>query len=86
MKIDKGIPIPPSPSGRYANRYDFRLVESGDSIWTPTHLKRKAVTTAFYKWKKKTETDLVTVSRQVDESDPGGPGYRIWFITEGEAP
>ena len=85
MKIDSDVPIPkPHPSAARPGRLTdaLRKMTNGDSLWVATVAERSTVRKMFWKLKKRGETSMIMISRQVYEDDPNGPGYRLWIVNE----
>ena len=81
MEKFENIPTPPDTR----RKFDFTQFNSGSSTHVKTDRERKNVLIAFKYWSQHTpegkrRKGAYATSRKVDDTDPAGPGYRIWFL------
>lgn len=81
LERQTGITAPPAK--KRAKSYNFEEFQLGDSTHVKTAEERRNILVAFKYWAKNTEkkSHRYVTSRKVDETDPSGPGYRIWFMS-----
>lgn len=75
IKYDQDVPMP----SRSDVKHDFSGATPGSSIWVKSNNERVKMMKAFTRWKDRVSSPIEAKSGYVDESDPRGEGYRIWF-------
>ena len=77
LQARKNVPIP--EQGRTS--YNFDKYELDDSVHVATDRERRNLLIAFKYWAKHIakKPHRYVISRKVDETDPDGAGFRIWF-------
>lgn len=85
MKIAKDI-SPPSPRDGYgpgARKYRFDSIAHGDSVHVETEKEMRSLRQSFRSYMQvRGRSDMRATSRAVDETDPEGTGWRIWFLSK----
>ena len=70
------------PPARGHQRYNFDSLRPGASWHVETNEERTRILSAFKYWAANIKKiPARATSQKVDETDPDGPGYRIWFLS-----
>jgi hypothetical protein len=69
-------------SEKKTGRFEFASIKPGDSIWYADRSGVEALRRAFKAWKAETGAPMKIASEEVDEDDPKGAGYRVFFEAE----
>lgn len=70
--------------GKYADL--FGKIKHGQSIHADDLSEAQSIKMSFIGWARRRKIEMKPSFRLVDETDPDGAGYRVWFFsTSGDA-
>lgn len=81
MKLRSDIPLPSSATGY---KKDWISVIKSASEGSSVHVRTKNEAISLYgsvlNYNEQNKTRIKVSRRTVDNSDPEGPGFRVWFL------